>query len=322
MKQLVETRSSSNLSPPPFIIRSSSSQLASSAECTPATAHSSQYKRQTAPNGGQPNAGRRTGIHNQQATSDRNGQPPLPSERPNEPLSKPPSGLAICSKLVMCSRLANSSGYLSAELDSANKRTPSRSSRSTFEISGDHKQPDESIKRRISRANMCRVNKRINKTPINEKINEKVIKTAYPNISDQNKRPDDRPDDRPGSNDVLDHSDCSIRIDYFPTLQCFIFVNLIGLTGAFVSAVLDRAQAHLERVYLSISRLVARIRKLHRPPTGRRRFYWWLNVLLIFNCLLTCDAIKNQYNKAVGAVPGDLVLGALFPVHHAPGPGN
>lgn len=338
MKQLVETRSSH-----PFITRSSASQIASSAECIRAAAHSSQYRRQ-APGNRQPNAG-----GTQQATSD--GQSPIPnrripSEPPNEPilnqmLNKTPSSLptcrqpSICRRSSICSRL--SSGYLN--VDSANK--PSRSSRSTSEISG---QPDERTGRRISKrisANMCRVNRRINKTSINEKINEKVIKTAYPNISDPNKRPDDRPGD---------HFDSSIRIDYFPTLQCFIFVNLIRLTAVFVNGQLDLVQAGLKCVHLSISRLVVRIRKfflkfhrvlhrelqrelyrnlyrdlhrkLHRPRTSPRRLYRWLNVLLIFNCLLTCDAIKNQYNKAVGAVPGDLVLGALFPVHHAPGPGN
>ena len=185
--------------------------------------------------------------------------------------------------------------------DHANK--PTRSSRSTFQ-SGGHNEAD--AQRRITIANMARVNKRINKTPINEKINEKVIKTAYSNIRDQNKRLDRVLDRVLGG-----HSE----IDYFSTLQCFIFVSLTVV--AFVSAQLGRAKARLSD--LSISQRLAR--KLHRSArqqTPRR----WLRSLIILNGLLGCGAIKNQYNKAVGAVPGDLVLGALFPVHHAPGPGN
>lgn len=56
------------------------------------------------------------------------------------------------------------------------------------------------------------------------------------------------------------------------------------------------------------------------PKRPRSSFKLWIHVFFILSCLFKCDAIKNQYNKAVGAVPGDLVLGALFPVHHAPGP--
>ena len=209
--------------------------------------------------------------------------------------------------------------------DRANQRTSTRSSRST--LNGHN----ESVERRMMNANMDRVNKRINKTPINEKINEKVIKTAYPNIRDQNKLLDDVPSNIsslvPGH--VLGNMLGSIKIDYFPRLQCFIFVSLISQTVvrqrvAFVNALQRRLG-----VQLSISELLASRRKPHSSKPQRpvhRTSRRWLSILtrllIIFNGLLTCTAIKNQYNKAVGAVPGDLVLGALFPVHHAPGPGN
>jgi hypothetical protein len=46
-------------------------------------------------------------------------------------------------------------------------------------------------------------------------------------------------------------------------------------------------------------------------------FLWFVGLsLVVVDQALPVDG--NQYSKALGAIPGNLVLGALFPVHHAP----
>lgn len=135
---------------------------------------------------------------------------------------------------------------------------------------------------------------------INRMINEKIIRT----VCSTNRK----------INIVLNRTRLdSIKINYFLKLQFFILINLIVSTRTQLNSVLS-----VFDFFTKIDRLI-RIKNL-KQVSPKKWIDFYFSIFIISNSLITCNAIKNQYNKAVGAVSGDLVLGALFPVHHAPGP--
>ena len=144
------------------------------------------------------------------------------------------------------------------------------------------------------------------------RINEEAIKTAHSNR---------RPPTEVGTLNQHSRFD-SIKISYFLKLQLFTFIFVVFVCG---QAQIIRDFHHLSgnkvtMFFKLFKHLTRRISSTAKLINNTAQF--WIQILIIFNCLFTCNAIKNQYNKAVGAVHGDLVLGALFPVHHTPGPGK
>ena len=142
---------------------------------------------------------------------------------------------------------------------------------------------------------------------INRINEEKVIKTAYLNKKEQHL--------------IALNRLAKIEINYY-FLKFFSLINLISLTTTSPTSSIKRGFKFLVNELIR-RRLLFLIQNLNfnlKFSFIIKQTRIWIQFLLIFDCLFTCDAIKNQYNKAVGAVHGELVLGALFPVHHAPGP--